>query len=499
MKRTFWWNSILNSIAFVADLALKFLLLRLALHRLGAELFAILGILRVATTLPLFLIEGLSFAVFVRASRDPHPSEGAGEAVSVSALFGLLVGLLMVLLAPSLAAFFRIPPNHTNAAVLAFRLSGFTFFFTSVGYVLLHLLQGAGRFDLATAARVSFSLINSLLAIRLLQQGYQIVALTALELGINAILVAVCIFLCSKTFRERLLPRFRLGRLRELWKETTGQILFSTAGKILWELDAVIIPRFFGIATMASYWIAQRIPYTWMNVVWVGNWPAVPATAGDSDSQSRLEKIHWLQICLLLPVAAYLWTFAHEIILIWMGSDTGNAPRWMRFLIVACTIDLIAVTFISFLFGQGKVLRVNRILIPAVVLKILLAACAVFLRNLEFLLISTIAGAVVSTVGLYRVIWKETAVSLLRSLTPVFLSAVACAGSIFTIFLIPSPASLLELILHAGIFAVFNFLMTLLLLRLFSLRNYLDLRNFLLARKVNRPDAMTPRDDIIAR
>jgi hypothetical protein len=219
---------------------------------------------------------------------------------------------------------------------------------------------------------------------------------------------------------------------------------------------------------MASYWMAQRLTTGWRTFFWAGAWPAVPATADDSQySIDRLLKIQWLQLSLSVPVAACLWNFSNEIITIWAGARDPLASFALKALILAAIFDFAPASFVSYLFARKQVFAVARVMLGAALLKVILASLACYFGDVRMLVMTTAAGT------LFFAILMHVQISLSLPGMPknsllLFLSVViASAGSILLTRLLESPASLRALMWHAMLFLVFAYALIVLMLRFF--------------------------------
>lgn len=467
-RPSFLRNSLTSYLPYGVDFALKIVVIRMILLRLGPEMLGAWGILKAAVVFPMFLQSGLSVAIFLQTAREPARSTRLSEALGLSLVFSLCVGVVLVLFAPQLAAFFRVPAVHIPMVVSAFRLSALTFLVLSAEGVFEETLQAHGRFDIANLLGTLFSLVNSAGIIALLLGGYRLLSLVAFDLFTNGLFLAAAFFACAKvTGHLPSLLSIRKAGIASLLNETSTQLVYAALVKLLWELDAFIIPRVFGIQQMASYWIGQRLAYAWKGFLWAGIWPAVPEAVEDSpETEARLAQIHWVQVALAVPIAGALIYFAVEIILLWTTRNDASSAFVLRMLTLAVLLDFFPATYMSAFFARGKVALLARFLLAGVLIKLLVALAAWISQDFRVLIYSTVAGAavfalvvVVSVCGRHWSRWREM-------LTPAVSPVLAVGAGWAVISRFSHPGNWAEVCGHVAIFLAISFLLTLVLMRI---------------------------------
>jgi len=443
---SFLLHSVSLSIPYVVDLILKFLVIRIIASRLGPELLGTLGIFQSVILFPIFLQQSLSFALFLQTSRKREQNNSSRTAFVVSVFLSIVLGLLIVVLSPFLISLFRIPPSFHEMALNGFRLTAIVLLLTSISQVFLSLLQAHGRFPAAGAILLAGSLLNSLLDILLLRAGYGILALLAVDVLTNFLFCVAGFYFCSPLLFQKSSVAISKSATTELLHETKRQIIIRSAATILWELDPLIVSRFFGVTSMASYWIARKLPYILKNLIWTGTTPAVSSVTNDSFADElNLKKIFWLQVFLILPVAVFLWIYSQNIIDVWIGPAYPNAATWMRILLFAVTMDVLPATFFYFFLAKGKSTLTLQIPAYAAFVKFILSIVACFINSVELLMFATAAGAFVFLTSMFWATIKETKLSLSALIQPFVTSAFSCAIAIVPFRFMPAPGTLLAI------------------------------------------------------
>lgn len=474
-RSTFLRNSLTSYLPYSIDIVLRIIVIRLVLLRLGSESLGLWGILKAVVLFPLFLQSSLSVAIFLQTSRE-RSSPRLNEAFVVSLIFSLCIGVFLFALAPYLPVFFRVPASHLSMAISAFQISGISFVMMSLAGVFEEILRGSGRFDITNVVDTVTSLLNSAGSVLLLLLGFEILSLIEWDLITNTFILISMMIFCRRV--TGWLPHLRAvtkNGFRALFDESFRQLVYATLTRLLWELDAIVIPRIFGIRQMASYWIGQRLAYAWKGLLWAGVWPVVPEAAEESPkTQDRLDQIHWLQVALLIPTATTLLYFANDIVRIWTSQQDALSAFVLRALTAAVFVDFFASTYISMFFAQGKVASLSRYLFAGVMFKIAIAWIAWSLLDFRLLIISTTAGAVVFSVLLIISICGKDTTRLRNLLKPAVAPCIASLVSIGLFSRFSPPEGWVGLTMYAISFLIISFLSTYFLMQFLFNKTFKD-------------------------
>jgi O-antigen/teichoic acid export membrane protein len=473
---SFLIHSVSLSVPYVADLILKFVVIRMIVSRLGAELLGTLGIFQAVVLFPIFLQQSLSFALFLQVSRNRNQNNTTFAAFILSVLLSVVLGVLIVLFSPLLISLFRIPPSFHEMALKGFWLTAMILLLTSISQVFLSQLQAHGKFPAVGTIILAGSLLNSLLDVFLLRAGYGILALLAVDVLTNFLFCVAGFYLCSPLLFKKSTLAISKSATVQLLHETKRQLIIRSAATILWELDPLIVSRFFGVTSMASYWIARKIPYILKNLIWTGATPAIPSATDDSSlEESNLKHVFWLQVFLILPVSVFLWIYSRNIIEVWIGPAYQNAATWMRILLFAITMDVLPVTFFYFFLAKEKNAITLRLPAYAATVKFILSAVACLINNVELLMFATAGGALVFLMTMFRAILRETTMSVSALIQPFLTSAFSCSIAFVTFHFIPAPVNLVQIGTYALLFGGVAYGINLIVLRQFYPALYLAL------------------------
>ena len=435
---SFLSNSLSAYIAFSSGFLLRLLLYRAVFLELGTELFGAWAILKSILILPAFLQQALHTAIFVRSARDAKNVHRIGEFLLLTLAVSVPVGIIIFIFAPGLASFLHLAKYH-QMAINGFRLCAVIFVLDSLSQLFLRLLQGLDKYKDSAILTTVTQFLNSALAILLVYSGYKILALLLLDVATTGLLVLMSAARVRFLIRpERFSFSYTKQRLQELFREASGQFLIVLSGRVLWELDPWLVPRFFGIPAMTSYYVGRRIPYTVSDILWAGAEPVVPAAANAEEEKNQtLDRIHLLQVSLAFPIGFFLWIFAGDILNVWLGIISPNAVFIMKMLVLARTIDFLPTTFLYFYFAEGKAGRILWITFAAMVTKIVGSVLAILFGGLESLILATVAGAIVYAVVLFVDARRETGKTVRQMFLPFLPGVTASVIAWLLLMLIP--------------------------------------------------------------
>jgi O-antigen/teichoic acid export membrane protein len=391
----FFRNSLIAYLTFGAGFLLRLLLYRVIFLKLGIELFATWGILKSFLILPAFLQQAAHTAIFIRTARDSKKVQSISEFLALIFLASIPVAIIVFLFAPAATSFFHVEPHLRDIAITGFRLSAIIFLLESFSQLFIRILQGLGRYKDSGILTIAAQFLNSGVAIFAVYSGYQILSLLFIDIVTAALSCLITIvrlksLLPSKAFSFS----FNNERMKALCKETAAQLLTVLNGRLLWELDPWLVPRFFGLAAMSSYYLARRIPYTSSDLLWAGAEPIVPVAARLGASRKQIiRRIHWAQVGLAIAVGGCLWIFAPQILNLWIRKPPQDAVFFMRILVLARTIDFLPTTILYSYFASGKTFRIARITLGAALVKLVGSGIAIFSSSLELLIFTTLLGA----------------------------------------------------------------------------------------------------------
>lgn len=294
------------------------LLVLMALGRLvtPAE-FGIMGAATVVIALSQVVSQiGVGPAIVQRRELEPVHVR---VAVTLSATLGVLLGVIVWLGAPAIAAFYRMPAMEPVLRVVAllFPLDG-------LSTVSRSLLTRELRFRLFVALELIAYIVGyACVGVFLAWQGYGVWALAIASVS-QATLTTLALYLAT---RHPIRPSFNLRASRELLSFGFGHSLAQIGVVLSQQGDNLVVGRWLGPAALGIYGRAYTLmvmPATAFGRI--VNRVLFPVMAKVQDDPARLGAAYERAVAIValvsLPVSAFLWVVAPEFIPLVLG------PAW---------------------------------------------------------------------------------------------------------------------------------------------------------------------------
>lgn len=275
-------------------------------------------------------------------------------AFSVTVLMGIVVGLLMLVLAPLVAAAFRMPQ-------LAAVVRAFCVIFVVRGFAAIAqaILQREMRFkEIAVNAVLSYFFGYAVCSISLALAGFGIWALIA-GLILQNVISSVGLL---RLARHSMLPLFDIPSLKHLAVFGTGMTLARVGNYLAVNADYFIVGRWLGAEALGFYsrayvilmQPAQLFGSAADNVMF-------PAMASIQHDEDRLASAYHRALALIalvtLPLSGAIIPLAPEIVFILLGERWGSVVFPLQILIATLFIRTAYKITGSLLRSRGKVYR----------------------------------------------------------------------------------------------------------------------------------------------
>ncbi len=349
-------NTFLNLLGFAIPLLLAFLVLPVAARHLGPARFGLIG-LAWAVTEYLILFDlgfGRATVKFVADAlqRDPDDlGEVASLATTIQLVTGTVGGVAFVLLAPAFVdAVFDLPDTISAEAVGMFRVVGFSLPIVLLLIGLRGILEGAQRFDLSNALRMSSSSASVAIPAIGAVAG---ASLPAIMWWILVTRAAVCVL--SLLAIRRALPALRWqvprgwARSRDLVSFGGWVTVSNVISPVLGYFDRFALGALAGVAAVGFY----TAPYegvTRLGIVAVSLaaslLPAMSAleTQGNRARSAELISSSGRTLMVVMaPPLAVIFAFGPELLQVWLGPDyAAQSAMALRILTIGVFANALA-------------------------------------------------------------------------------------------------------------------------------------------------------------
>lgn len=356
-----------------ASLALRVVVLMILARLLAPSDFGLVGMIAAFTgVLALFRDFGLS------AASIQNPTVSASQLSTlfwINMLVGVLLTLLLMALAPAIAAFYHQPQLVGLTVVLAL-----AFLFNAAGVQHSALLQRQMRFTTLSVISVLSLIASAGIAIGGAEAGYGYWALAAMP--VSAPLVATIGFwLAARWIPGK--PRWEAG-IRSMVRFGGALTLNGLIAYVAYNSDKVMIGRFWGPSAIGIYGRAYQlinIPVDGLN--WSVGEVAFAALSRVQDDPIRFRN-YFLKgfsfiLGLTLPVTIVCALFANDLVFVVLGPKWASAAAIVRLFSPTIAILAIINPLGWLIYSLGLVRR--GVMIAAVFAPIMITACLIGLPH----------------------------------------------------------------------------------------------------------------------
>jgi O-antigen/teichoic acid export membrane protein len=366
-KRNFAANLAGSAVSALLTIAVLPVYLRL----LGPELYGLIGFYTTLQMLFVILDLGLGTAVNREMARTTLDEEGAATArgllKTLEAIYwsGALLIFVLVLCAANILATHWLKPGHVSADVVSHAI-------VAMGVVLAlqfpyGLYSGAWlglqrhvALNVWTTIGAALRLLLPIAALRsygpdiALFFGIQAVAMAVQTLGARVLVLRII----PKT-RQR--PTVNFAWLQRLRGFAAGVTAATALGVIVMQLDKVLLSRFAPLQELGFYSVAAAAA-TGLGVISVPMSMATFPRFSQLAAQERRQEIDVLYhratqllAALLLPLAAIIGAFSHELLLIWTANPTvaERGARPLSLLVIAISASSLGFVAQALQFAEG--------------------------------------------------------------------------------------------------------------------------------------------------
>lgn len=360
-------HSIANVLRYTFSLPIALLLPPYMLARMGGTDYGVWALLGVFASLTSLADLGMGTAL----SKYVAQYHASGETDRLSILFstaflcywaigGFVVGGLFLAADLILGLFFQgLPYAELH---LLYGLSLLIFLLNHVFSVYTGVVLGLRRFEEANLYGFLVNLLNALLTVLLLERGWGLRGLLALN-GLSVFLVAWS----NRWIISRQLPdlRFRLTHFRweavaEILRYSTRVFVTSVTHLIHTQADKLILSHFLGVSFVAPYHLATQILNQLRNFPMAIVNPLMPAASAlqvqgqDERTQRLYLRAQRYNILVAIPIFLPCLFFARPLIELWLGKGQVLTAFALGFLAFAHLINLLTAPGFFILNGIGR-------------------------------------------------------------------------------------------------------------------------------------------------
>ncbi len=364
---------------------------------LTPEHFGVVGIATITiATLELFSNTGFKKALIQKRETD---EDHLNVTWTVAVIRGLVLFVVLLLFAPSIARFF-----NTVKAISVIRVLAFSFLingFSNVGTVYFLKKLEFYKLFLFRSCGILASLIVSVSLVFLLRNEWAIV--WGILASHVALTVASYLF---HSYRPRLL--LNLAVFRELFKYSKWVVLSTLFVYIPLEGTKIVVIKLVGPASLGAYIIAIRfaaLPQTMFNNMM--QTVLFPTYAKFQDRPEQLKRVYFKALEFIMfaciPVSGALIVFAGPMVNIFLGDKWFSAIMVMRVLALAFLLDVTTNSGMHLFNACGRPDSSYRVTL----FKLLILAVAIFPLTTQYGILGTgFAYLISSIIGFASWLWE---------------------------------------------------------------------------------------------
>lgn len=435
-----------NIMAKLWLLGLGFVLTPYIMRKVGVAPYGIWAVISVLLgTFGLFdLGIRTSFIKFISEYRARDDMEGINEVVNTGfcyySIFGLIILGIAVLMQRPFFHLFHITPLFHREALFAYHGVMIVFVLECALRPYGSVIEGLQRYDVKTRIEIGLSFCYVVAILILLGTGHGFTGMVIATLGRIAAESILSLFAGFA-----LLPALRFNpwlartrRFKMMFAFGARLQVARWAEEIVFQVDKLIVGAFLSMDMVAYYQLGSNLCNRLRTIPGMLFTPVFPHT---SDLNSRREHARIAELyrrlirydcAFAMPVFAFLFFRADQIISAWMGPGFGTAATIVRILSFSYALNCIAGAASTIAAGIGAVHLIMRGAILVAILNLSLCILLAIPLGFSGVATGTSLSLLIATFFFWRWFHREIGLPLFRTIAPLVirpLAAVVLSGA----------------------------------------------------------------------
>ncbi|HWH59009.1 MAG TPA: oligosaccharide flippase family protein [Terriglobales bacterium] len=298
---------------------------------------------------------------------DQQDSDRLNDLLAATFVALSLLGILGMSILASFVTFlpgpFTIPASMLREASALFLLAAIAIPFSMSGVALDQLYQAAQRFDRINQIRVLTAMLQLGLSIAVLREGFGILGLAAIQLGMAILRVMIlAAALPSNVPGARLqLTRFRMAAVKPLLQLSKWAFLTNLAVYLTDLMIWAVLGAFGSMSEVAMFAVAMKMPKQLWNLMDRAATAVNPefsrlaARVDDGSLRRIFLRTHQLLVTSMLPFIVMGIALAGPILHVWVGPKYANAGSVMRWLLIGSFSHAFSYAADLLLYARAKI------------------------------------------------------------------------------------------------------------------------------------------------
>ncbi len=324
---------------------------------MGVEVYGLLGIFMSLSALLALLDMGLSATLNRELSRLSVAEDSAQESRNLVRTFeiiywgiGVLIGVVVVVLAPLIAKYWINSTNVSNETVeQALLIMGMLLAFQWPGAIYTGGLRGLQRqvvFNVIKSVSIMVQHFGAVLVLLFVSPSILLFFLWQSFVALLTTIV-LAVWLWKSLPKSGNKSRFDKRLLVKNWRFASGMMGISLVTIFLTQIDKIILSKMLTLEMFGYYMLAFSVANVLISIVhpvYSALFPRLSQLAAGGREVDISELYHkgcQLVSIIILPVAVTLAFFAEEVLILWIGDPVvvSNAHMLLSLLIIGTTIN----------------------------------------------------------------------------------------------------------------------------------------------------------------
>ena len=403
-------NVFSNWAGFIVHTAIAFYLSPFLIHSLGKEVYGLWVLVGSLTGYMGVLDMGVRSAIVKYTSsyfaqKDyKELSNIANNSITLFSIFACIILTVVAILFFFLEDIFQIRPDMLRTSQIVFVIMGVNLALTFPLNVFGGMISGLQRYEITNGLSIVFSILKLVLLIIFINQGYGIIALALITVGLTQIKYLIFFVVVKK-----LIPEYSFKFLHYN-KEAAKKILsfsFQTFLLVISEMavyysDSIIIGAFLALSTVTFYVVAWTLLDYLRKIVNRIAFVLMPA-ASEMDARKKDDHIKNLykqstkySLLIMIPILSVLIIMGDSFLVLWLGEEFRKSYMVLLILGAGEIFALMQSIANQMLVGLGRHNLINKHKISLAVLKI---GLSIFLLN-YFDILGVAMGTTIPTLAI---------------------------------------------------------------------------------------------------
>lgn len=405
-------NTVANGIGSVVGILIGLVLTPFMIDRLGLEAYGVWSLALTLTfsggyaSLADLGMEGATVRYVAEATAEDD-LDAVNRTVSTTLMLFLVIACVLapaaVALAGPFTSLFGVPAHLREAATLCFSLAGGQLAFELPARAFVAVLEGTQRFIVFQAVELGRTLLQAILFVLVLLEGWGIGALAG-ALATSSLVTLVLYWALAHWALAglRVSPlHARRAELRRLVRFGGGVFTLRLVSTVYRQMDKVIVGAILGPGPVGLYEIANKVNLAASTTASVSVSALVPAAAFARRNAAILRDMFVRGSCyataVSLPMTVAGFVFAKPLLVSWIGPDAAPAVGAARLFLAYEALQSIQNVGSTMIFGIGRIRLPLIVNVLATLLNLLLSI--VLVQSVGF------SGAILGTLIANGLAW----------------------------------------------------------------------------------------------